>query len=265
MPVNNITTLSNRTHPLRSARLLSVWLFACAIALPAMAGTSEKVEKECPLCSTKFEFELPVPMTRPGTRLDLKPNGLDGASLRLAVCPKCSFVVFKDEFGAKETDTLKALVASDDYKNLVKEGHPSYYLMAKIHEKTGADPFFIAYDYLHASWQVEQTDQKRCASYLELALRHISSVKQKTDGSSNEEWTAAQILTGELLRRLGKFEEAKSHFEKLSSKPEFKEQPFRGILAVELELAAAKNSAPASPPQSGTPGPLADDMPEDEE
>jgi predicted RNA polymerase sigma factor len=53
-----------------------------------------------------------------------------------------------------------------------------------------------------------------------------------------------EFLQGELLRRLGKFDEAEQQFDRIAKLNDFKKEPFPRLITQELSLIQAKDTAP---------------------
>ena len=60
----------------------------------------------------------------------------------------------------------------------------------------------------------------------------------------SDQWQTAQILKGELLRRLGRFNEAKAHLTMLQSMEQFQDNFLADIVRYELELCDKRDSRP---------------------
>jgi len=222
-------------------------MLLCTTGL-ANAHTSSMVEKTCPLCEEVFKCELDMSGTQFGMRLDLKPLGPTAAPWRIPVCPKCHFVLYDDEIPAEEFVKCKEIVRSDAYKK--QSGRASYYLLGLLFEGLEKNPLDIAHIFLKASWQ-EESDEKKLKDDLEHSLHHFElflkdqpksdAVLQKEDNA----YVTAQLMKGEILRRMSHFDEAKSYLSGLLS---FK--PFQGgtllgdIVRFEISLCDKKDSGP---------------------
>jgi Uncharacterized protein conserved in bacteria (DUF2225) len=208
-----------------------------------LADTRRIVEKVCPLCHTKFKALLAMSGTQFNIRLDLRPIGPIMSPWPLAVCTKCGFVLYKDDdkYSDDELKALRAIVDADAYRNLPPKDS-SYLRVAKLFEGLKRSPVEIAHAYLKASWQVED-DEARNRALLGKSLdwfdKYLESQPKK-----GPEWQTAEILRGELQRRLGRFDEAKKQFDRLSGMKEFEAEPFPGLIAQERSLIEAKDSSP---------------------
>lgn len=210
------------------------------------AHTSGTVKKSCPLCGEVFEAEMDMSGTQSGVRLDLKPLGAITAPWRVAVCPKCHFVLYTEQLSDQDRERLRTFLAGDEYTGLVKKQHTSYFLLARILKEMKADHFAVGYAYLQASWQVEN-DAARQADYLNACLNELKKfVQEKID--DNDNFRTAQVLIGEILRRTSEFASAAKHFERIRALSEFKEQPYRTICEYQFMLTQKRDALPKAMP-----------------
>ncbi len=196
-------------------------LWVLVVETIASADTKSVVDCTCPLCDTKFKATLAGSGTQFGQRLDLRPLGAITSPWPIAVCPQCGFVLFKDQgekYTAEELATLRGLVNADGYKKL-PANTPAYERLAVLYEGLKRPPFVIAYAYLKASWQLE--DQPERNRVLLEKSRKWFETYLETAQKSDEARMTAEFLRGELLRRVGKFEEAKAQLERLGKLKEF--------------------------------------------
>ena len=101
--------------------------------------------------------------------------------------------------------------------------------------------FRIAYAYLKASWQLEDQPERNRV-LLEKSRKWIETYLEKAP-KTDEAWTTAEFLRGELLRRVG-IEEAEADLERLGKMKEFTAEPFPRIIGQELTLIEAKDKSP---------------------
>jgi len=81
----------------------------------------------------------------------------------------------------------------------------------------------------------------KCCSAAGLAAFEKALEDKKLDDDKRR---TTQTLKGELLRRLGKFADAKDHFDRLAKDELFKAQPFPEMIQQELEWIAKDNDQP---------------------
>jgi hypothetical protein len=228
------------------AKNAGVWLiFLCFLLLvvqPAATHTSADVEVTCPLCHTKFKASAYESAPRLGMRLDLKPVGATTALWSMPKCPKCHFIVFDNDFSEERLDLLYKFVSSKDYRDMVAD-NPNNYLLARLYETVGVDAYEIAHAYLKASWQVDK-DRVKCAKYLEASYAKFQSFLASNKGESPQ-YIMAEMLSGEIERRLGKFDLASARFSRLQKTSIFSQSGnAMAIIEYQLELVGAKDSEP---------------------
>ena len=230
------------------ARYALAALLALGIGLPAPADahTSAEVEEKCPLDGTIFTTTEDMSGTSFGKRLDLKAIGPTASPWSIPVCPKDHFVLFKKKFSKEEIADLRSFVGSKPYQAVAAD-HSSYFLLARIFEHLKKPPGNIGFIYLQASWQVE-TDP---AAYREYAQSSLASYREAILAAKehDEAWQTAQLISGELERRLGLLPEATKRFTELAKQPEFQKGIFKSIVSYQLELLKQNDTAPHKIPQ----------------
>src|SRR5262249_13405404 len=117
-----------------------------------------------------------------------------------------------------------------------------YYRLARMFERLKRPHAEVAFAYLKASWQVED-DKKRSRQYLSSCLEAYEKFL-KTKPKQSERTQTAQFLKGELLRQLGKFDDASKHFQEIQKLAEFKKAPFPKLIELELKLIGKKDDKP---------------------
>lgn len=227
-------------------------ILALLLLLPAAAaaGPRRVIEREtaCPVCGKAFYAEMELnPDSGGALRLDLR-HGEEQPS-RLPDCPKCGFVVYRAGFGRAESAAAKAVVYGADYRKALKRA--SYYRAGLLYSKLGKPAFSTANHFLKASWQ-EEADLDLAAESQALALRWYSEAIEN-DTERDEEWEKANLLKGELLRRLGRFEDATAHFTALKNERAFQNRLLAGIVTHQLGLCAIRDSDPHFLSELGTP------------
>lgn len=221
-------------------KLLLPLLLALAPAGPAAAQAVIEREIACPVCGAEFYTKLDLAESQYEMRLDLRPVGIEAGPWRLPECPKCGFIIFKAGLNKAELARSRAMVNSADYKKLLVRS--TYYRAGLIYERLEKSPFSIANNFLKASWQ-EELYPGLLAEDQELALRYFSdAIRLAKD--HDEEWENANLLKGELLRRLGRFGPARVHFEALKGMKEFKGNFLGDIVAYQLKLCVNQDSSP---------------------
>jgi len=219
----------------------------------ATALTIYEADKTCPLCAAEFNAHLAGSGTQFGMRLDLKPLGAIAAPWPVAVCPKCHFVLLGEDFSDSELAKLKAFVQTKEYQAW-GETRSSYFLVAKLLATLGRDDLTLAHVYLKASWQ-EERKKKFLTEDLQLSLKHFEAFLKagppndkknpnegKEENDAAGDYQTAQLLKGELLRRLTRFDEAKTHLQTLLKQKSFPGTFLGKIVAYEIRLCDKKDA-----------------------
>lgn len=199
---------------------------------PVPAGAAKMVEREmkCQLCGHDFYAQLDVPDPDYEMRLDLKPLGAIPGPWRLPECPKCGFVIYSARLDKAELAQARAAAATEAYRNTA--GRSSYYKTGVLYGVMGRPDFLLANTFLKASWQ-EEHSPALLKEDLELSLKHFSACAAACRAEEQEN---SQLLVGELLRRLGRFGEARAHLLLLRSEKGFQNNFFADIVDFQLKL-----------------------------
>ncbi len=217
-----------------------------------LADTTVKAKVKCAICEHEYEATLTASSFQSGQRLDLRPLPFRSivSPPRVAVCPKCGFVEFREDakYPMDELKAMREFVLSDDYKQLAKT-ETSYFCIAKMYERLKKPQSQIAYAYLQATWQVEDEDGLRPQAYLQACLDSYGKVISDEKAPA-EQRQVARFLKGEMLRRLGSFEDAKTHFEALGKLDASKAEPYPKLIPLELDLIGKKDKRPHEIPTS---------------
>lgn len=206
-------------------------------AVPAFAAKLVEREMKCPLCGHDFYAQLDVPDPDYEMRLDLKPLGAIPGPWRLPECPKCGFVIYTARLEKKELALARAAAGSDAYRRA--EGRSSYYKAGVLYGLMGRPDFLLANTFLKASWQEEKTPAL-LKEDLELSLKHFSACAAACRAEEKEN---SQLMMGELLRRLGRFGEARAHLTVLRSEKGFQKNFFADIVDFQLKLCDKRDSS----------------------
>jgi hypothetical protein len=234
---------------LRASSPWTLWLWICLMILhiPVVHGHTFGVVKfKCPIDGVKFETEMDMSGTQFGMRLDLKPLGPIASPWRLAVCPRCHFVLFKDKLDRDERSKLKPFILSGEYQAIAKKNSP-YYCLAKIFELLGETEESQAICLLKASWEVE-SDRQMYERYLRETRTVLDRYIAKSSNKSSKWWPTAQFLVGEISRLLGEFEAARNQFQQLQGKAGFEDESMQVMIEFELELIEKLDSSPHQVP-----------------
>ena len=232
-----------RAIPKRSALAAGLSVITGLMVPPGSADalTMEQQEFVCPIGGGVFTAQVVMSYSQFGSRFDLRPIGALVAPIPLPVCPSNGFVMYSREFTDEELTQLADIVASSDFQ-AARAVHSDYYMVAYMRERLGASDYTLGHTYLSASWEVEDQAGERPAQYLGLALAAFD--RFLVDAVPGDDWWTAQILSANLLRRLGRFAEADA---RLSALPVDDLPPGPGLRSVISQLAAlidARDPAP---------------------
>lgn len=218
-----------------------IFLLLLALTLAVLGVNSLEQNFTCPICATEWKQRVETSARPNGLRLDLRQLGDVQDPPTLPQCPKCRFVVFSENLGEPVLEKLKPFIQGQDYQILADKS-PTYACLAQIQQTLKAHPRFVAQSFLRASWQVEDKEV--------LALRYLNAASEQfgkaLDGMDPGEkaYPDAALLRGEVLRRLGQWEEATRHFQALATRAEFKDRKRQQVIAQQLALIERKDSQP---------------------
>lgn len=210
----------------------------CVLALAASAAWAAKsIEREmiCPICGREFYAILDVPDPDYEMRLDMKPLGAVPGPWHIPDCPGCGFIIYTAGIPKAELARCGAFVESDEYRRGARRA--TYYRTGLLHGMLGGADFTLAQDFLKASWQ-EESEPDKLKEDLELALRYFTACAASCGGDEQEN---SRLMAGEMLRRLGRFDEAKAHFSGLKAEKGFQGNFYADIVDFQLKLCEKKD------------------------
>lgn len=220
------------------AKILGVG-FVVAITTNSWATIAMPANFVCPICKTEFSEVVLLSRTTVGKRFDYKPRG--AGPWPLVVCPTDSYVFFGEDRSDEELAVLRKYVPTEEYQSFAKS-ETSYFLVAKMQERLNYAPQAVANSYLRASWEVPEADD-RLPRYQQLTLSTFESY-DASNPKHDSHWVASQLISGELERRLGFFEEATQRFLRLKKMKEFQEDGAIRIIDAQLGLLAVEDADP---------------------
>lgn len=190
------------------------WL--AAILLPASAasaGMPVPATAKCPVGGKSFTWTTTASYSIWGYRPDGKPYGSWEFPLEMPKCPGNGLVIF-DQFTKEETERLKTLVESAEYRAM-RNSETSYFLAAWLMKGLGRPPINIAWMTVQASWQADGKPELK-KRYQALYVDQIRALARTGDGA---DWLLMQARAVNGLRELGRFDEAKALLTSLDLKP----------------------------------------------
>jgi hypothetical protein len=228
-----MSKLADRRFHILTAMVVALATLTGARDAPAMMlGT---VEMTCPYDGHRFTARVQLSGTVFDRGLDLRKRGAILSPSPLAVCPTNGFVFLDKDYSEEEFERLRPLILSDEYRALKDE--TPYYRVAWVLDRTGIPSTEVAWYLLQASWEAAG-DPVRYARYASELLERLAKEVGET---RDEERETFNLLIGELLRRLSRFEEAERHFRRIA-----KELPPDGdaakIVTFQLALIAGKDA-----------------------
>ena len=210
---------------------------ALLVSTSAAALTVREETFHCPIDGEVFKQVVAMSGTSFGTHLDLKPFGPIAAPWPLPVCPTSGFVMYRANFKPEEIDRLREYVASNEYVKAREE--TPYYRTAKLRERMGESTAAIAYTLLRATWETRSAEQ-----YARYAREALAAYRKALEQMTRDDkaWPTAELVAGELERRLGLFDEARARFERAKNVEVLQSGVYPRIIDFQLELIAERNT-----------------------
>jgi len=205
---------------------------SCASAAAALAQGAV-VPVVCPVDGNVFQFQLPPPATSRETYLDMRPVEPATAPWPHPKCPGNGFVLYKQTFSQSEIAELREFVFSDRYRSMV-DVHSTRYLEAALRRHMGESRYAVAWSLVQATWEVS-SDPVRYKQYAEEALAAYDAIPLDALRESRHR-VLKQMVSGELARRLGRFESARERFLGMRDNPEFSTRFLQRIIELQLKL-----------------------------
>lgn len=203
-------------------------------------GQSLEQKFVCPVCRIEFSAFVPPPGTEnPRTTID---GNLIGQKLApLPACPLCGGVFSGSEISEKQLKKLELSIWSADYQ---KDRHKSsYYRLAMLSEKSGAESLELAEHWLNAAWAApEKTEVRKLA--LEKSSLYLKTYLSALN--SEESHPELRIKLADILRQLGKFAESGRE---LNQAIKFAGEDLKRVVRLEASLIKEKNADPAELPE----------------
>jgi hypothetical protein len=199
--------------------LVAISMVAGLGILPQVANavTRYKLQMTCPIDGKPFIATMMSSFYQRGMRLDSKPLGSLVAPYPYPVCPGNGFVMYQNDFTEGELRAIKAIVLTDEYRQL-RSAHMDYYMVAYVKERMGANDYDLGNLYLRASWEAEGEKAQLAHQYQAFAIEKYDAFL-KHEPSGSQEWWAASVLAAELYRLVGHFDVVETRLKSLPPAP----------------------------------------------
>jgi hypothetical protein len=232
-----------KTSRAAAARVLAAAALLIA-ALPARAVTYAFQDYTCPLDGQTFTQGLPTSGPPVGSMLDLKPYGPVLAPAVLPVCPGSRLPLYKREFAEAEVRRLRHLTTTASWL-AIRDTETDYFRTARLRQWLGDDPVDVAFAYLYATWEVDETPE-RYARYAQEALAAVEAAMPTLGPAANdgERGATLQLVAVELERRLSRFDDAGRRIARLAPTAAFSGGTLHDLLLQQRALVAARDAHP---------------------
>jgi hypothetical protein len=220
-------------------RALAACTILGLIPFGAMAqGTP--VQRACPIGGQTFTYM--ALNTEPSKKLNLDMKRVDSFyPWPHPKCPRNGFVIYKNDLTSAEIDKLRPYVLSEEYRAL-SEVHSTRYLEAILRKRLGEPAYDVAWALVQATWEVA-SDPDRYRRYAEEALATYDSIPLASLTNIRFR-NLKRMMSGELARRLGKFDQARDRFLEMRDNAELSKPNYQRIVEYQLKLIRAKDSGP---------------------
>jgi hypothetical protein len=169
----------------------------------AQAGLPYPVKKSCAVGGERFTHTETMAYTVFGHRPDGKPYGSWTFPLPLPVCPGNGLVMYRD-FSKTEKASLKALIASEEYRSLLAENDTPYYRAAWLERQLSPSSEDTPWILLQATWEADGQPERQ-ARY---DRAFIAAVDRAPSKPADLTWAALQARAANAERQLSEFEAA---------------------------------------------------------
>jgi hypothetical protein len=206
--------------------------FLIIIAINIFAHTGGNVEYTCPICDTKFETYTQFSYTTFGQNLDFRRYGLAIIPPPIPKCPNCNFVFSNDLFTGEEIIKIKTELEKNNL--FIKEPNMPNYYLAREAEILNRGLEDIIWWFLSGVW--ENKDKTQRNRLINVTIEYINKLKE-----TDESYNTYNLVKLDLLRRLGRFEDAMKLIETIKKNDVFYEGFIIKIIDLQIELIENKN------------------------
>lgn len=212
--------------------------FFCASTTWALAQGST-VDRTCPIDGKRFQYQTAPASVYRELYLDMKPVDPSISSWPLPKCPDNGFVMYKDKFSESKIRKFRKFVISEPYRSLTNT-HGTHYLAAVLMKRVEEPPYDVAWSLVRASWEAAN-DPARYQQYAEEALAAYEALPEGRLLPRRER-VVREMMSGELERRLRRFDAAKKRFSGIRDEAEFTTPVLQRVIQLQLKLVSAKDS-----------------------
>jgi len=186
--------------------------------------TFQQIELQCPVCESRFRSQAVVETNaHGGKRTDFHERAAGAQPLPYLVhtCSRCGYSGAERDFSdeAEVTPMLREHVWNELTPRLPTEalsGSEKYELATRIAEWQSMEPHHIADLLLRAAWCcVDEGDVEAERFFRRKAAWAFEQALERWDGVGREERAALTYLVGELWRRVGDQQLARTWFDKV--------------------------------------------------
>ncbi|MFD2263798.1 hypothetical protein ACFSM5_12930 [Lacibacterium aquatile] len=223
-------------------RLKLLALLAALSALPASATMLYRDKLTCPYDGTQFVETWATIMPYDGY---MHGEPFPGLFWRTAVCPTNGFPIFKDSFSDEELERLRPAIFSPEFQTMRKADAYSYKVLW-LAERLGTVDRAKKIDYLFkAIWESDHSNP-RFPAYTAMLLPLLEEDRQQRVAGGQIAIEREDLYHGDLLRLMGRHDEARSHFTELQPALSVTKWPqwMSEFIDVELKLIDAGDTAP---------------------
>jgi hypothetical protein len=224
--------------------------WSCVWAVVVFVG--QAWADDCPLDKHPFPLVNVMLGTTTGTRLDLRPIGSGVVLPPLKRCSQCGFLADWPLRTEEDKQPVRAILASPA-SVAARAQRSNRFLRAVLLSQLPESAFDQARAWLEAAWETEGVDEPRHRQSLEAALAafhaaEVAFVAKPPEYFSgrdlHDQPRTARVLQVELLRQLGRFDEASAALKVLEGLDEFGRGVYPSLLEQERTLLKARNPGP---------------------
>ncbi|PHS13164.1 MAG: hypothetical protein COA86_17580 [Kangiella sp.] len=191
----------------------------------------------CPLSGEDFTSLNLGTHSTSGKSLDWEPLSYMRFPVPLPVCPSNGFVMVETEYAEKRIEKIRTVIESEQYIEMYKHRHATYFLYAKTLELSGEETESQWWLYLNATWEADHcNDETRYKEYALLVIEE-SKARLTSLASNSEEFWVLSIVIPNMYRRIGEFDKANKYLDGVGD-PSLKNQNSNNFYSLAKRLLA---------------------------